>query len=362
MNPPNFSSWLEQEPFSLDSANKSKNLTVALDALTNWHTSRCPEYERVLNVLGFCNSSYHRVEDIPFIPVRLFKEFDLLSIGRDQVFKTMTSSGTTVQHVSRIFLDRETAAFQTKVLTRLMGHALGKKRLPMLIIDSPGVLSNRKVFSARGAGILGFSMFGLDVTYALNDQMSLNLAAIDSFLERHAGQPIFLFGFTYMIWQYFVLPLRQRKMQLAIANGVLLHGGGWKKLQDLAVDNVTFRASLHEVAQIRRVVNYYGMVEQAGTIYLECEKGHLHAPIYSDIVVRNHIDFSPSPMGEEGIIEVVSIVPHSYPGHALLTEDMGTILGEDTCPCERLGKYFKVSGRIAQAEVRGCSDSYEARS
>lgn len=362
MNLPDFSGWLDSEPFSMGAADKSKQLTGALAALTRWHALRCPEYARVLDVLGFGQRAYHRIEDIPFIPVRLFKEFELLSIGRDQVFKTMTSSGTTGQQVSRIYLDRETAAFQTKVLTRLMGHALGKKRLPMLIIDSPGVLSNRLAFSARGAGILGFSMFGLDVTYALDDQMALNLAAIESFLERHAGQSIFLFGFTYMIWQHFVLPLRQRQIQLAIPEGVLLHGGGWKKLQDQAVDNFAFRASLHEVAQIQRVLNYYGMVEQTGSIYLECEEGRLHAPIYSDVIVRNPIDFSPAAVGEEGVMEVVSMVPRSYPGHALLTEDVGTVLGEDTCPCGRLGKYFKVSGRLAQAEVRGCSDTYEARS
>lgn len=362
MKPPDFSGWLDSAPFSIGAAEKSKQLTAALEALTRWHALRCPEYARVLDVLGYGQRAYHRIEEIPFIPVRLFKEFDLLSIGRDQVFKTMTSSGTTGQQVSRIFLDRETAAFQTKVLTRLMGHTLGKKRLPMLIIDSPGVLSNRLAFSARGAGILGFSMFGLDVTYALDDQMVLNLSTIGSFLERHAGQPIFVFGFTYMIWQHFILPLRQRQIQLAIPDGVLLHGGGWKKLQDQAVDSLTFRTSLAEVAQIQRVVNYYGMVEQTGSIYLECQEGHLHSPIYSDVIVRNPIDFSPAAVGEEGVIEVVSIVPRSYPGHALLTEDVGTVLGEDSCPCGRLGRYFKVAGRLAQAEVRGCSDTYETHS
>lgn len=362
MNPPDFSGWLDAEPFSLGAADKSVRLTEALEALTRWHALRCPEYARVLDVLGFSQRANHRIEDIPFIPVRLFKEFELLSIGRDQVFKTMTSSGTTGQQVSRIFLDRETAAFQTKVLARLMGHTMGKKRLPMLIIDSPGVLSNRMAFSARGAGILGFSMFGLDVTYALDDQMALNLATIESFLERHAGQPIFLFGFTYMIWQHFVLPLHQRQIQLAIPNGVLLHGGGWKKLQDQAVDNSAFRTGIRGVTQMQRVVNYYGMVEQTGSIYVECEEGHLHASIFSDVIVRNPIDFSPAAMGEEGVIEVVSVVPRSYPGHALLTEDVGTVLGEDSCPCGRRGRYFKVAGRLAQAEVRGCSDTYETRS
>jgi hypothetical protein len=36
------------------------------------------------------------------------------------------------------------------------------------------------------------------------------------------------------------------------------------------------------------------------------------------------------------------------------------ILGEDDCPCGRKGKYIKVLGRIRNAEIRGCSDTYAA--
>ena len=66
-------------------------------------------------------------------------------------------------------------------------------------------------------------------------------------------------------------------------------------------------------------------------------------------------------MGEAGIIQVVSLLPKSYPGHSLLTEDEGVILGQDDCPCGRKGKYFKVLGRLKQAEIRGCSDTYAAK-
>jgi hypothetical protein len=94
---------------------------------------------------------------------------------------------------------------------------------------------------------------------------------------------------------------------------------------------------------------------------MECEKGFLHAPVYSDILIRRPLDFSISDFGEEGLIEVVSILPKSYPGHILLTEDIGVVFGEDDCKCGRLGKYFKISGRIKNAEIRGCSDSYAAK-
>ena len=93
---------------------------------------------------------------------------------------------------------------------------------------------------------------------------------------------------------------------------------------------------------------------------MQCECGHLHASIFSDVIIRDPKDFSACGIGEKGIIQVVSAIPESYPGHSLLTEDEGVLLGEDDCPCGRKGKYFKVLGRLKNAEIRGCSDTYAA--
>jgi hypothetical protein len=51
-------------------------------------------------------------------------------------------------------------------------------------------------------------------------------------------------------------------------------------------------------------------------------------------------------------------LPKSYPGHIILTEDEGEIIGDGDCACGRLGKYFKIHGRLKNAEMRGCSDVY----
>ena len=116
---------------------------------------------------------------------------------------------------------------------------------------------------------------------------------------------------------------------------------------------------MKDLCGLEHVYDYYGMVEQTGSIYMECKFGYLHAPIYSDIIIRDAVDFSVVKNGKLGIIQTVSVLPKSYPGHSLLTEDEGIILGEDDCKCGRLGKYFQIRGRIKNAEIRGCSDTYE---
>lgn len=350
---------LQTPPYAMKADEKNRFLSGLLSDLTARHAAACPEYARILRAAGYGSGPYDRIEDIPFLPVRLFKLYSLKSVPDDEILKTMTSSGTSGQQVSRIFLDKETAKNQAKTLTRLVADFLGSKRSPMIILDSSSVLKDRNSFSARGAGILGFSIFASDKIYALDDKMELDLDGLNAFLEKHKGKTLFLFGFTFMIWLHFYQELVKRNVELDLSNGVLIHGGGWKKILSQSVSRERFKQALLERTGLRSVHDYYGMVEQTGTINIECEEGHLHPSVFSDIIIRRAVDFSVADHGETGLIQTLSILPWSYPGHSILTEDEGVVLGEDDCPCGRPGKYFHISGRIKNAEIRGCSDTYE---
>lgn len=356
-----YSEILKIPPYSLEKKEKTQLLSENLGDLAAFHYEKCGEYKKILDMLGIKLSQKESYEELPFLPVRLFKELELRSIPKEEVFKTMTSSGTTGQAVSKIYLDKETANNQQKTLVKIMSDFTGKGRMPMLILDSSAVLKDRKMFSARGAGILGFSILASDRAYALDENMNLDLEGIKAFLKKHQGKPILMFGFTFMIWQYFYKALSECEETLDMSKAILIHGGGWKKLQNEMVSPTEFKKALHQVCGVKRVHDYYGMVEQTGCIYMECECGHLHASIFSDVLVRRSRDFTLCDTGEPGIIQVVSMIPKSYPGFSLLTEDEGVILGEDDCPCGRKGKYFKVLGRIKNAEIRGCSDTYEKK-
>ncbi|MCR4754948.1 MAG: acyl-protein synthetase [Lachnospiraceae bacterium] len=348
-------------PYSLVEKNKDKVLTERLKELTKFHQDKCPEYKRMLEAIGFELDKVESYKELPFLPVRLFKELDLKSVSQDEVVKTMTSSGTTGQVVSKIYLDRNTSSNQEKALVKIVSEFTGSSRMPMIIIDCPSVVKNRAMFSARGAGILGFSIFGAKKIYALDDDMKLDIDRLREFLDKFSGHRMLLFGFTFMIWQYFYKELLRAKnggITFDFSNCVLIHGGGWKKLVSEAVSHDEFHYQLKDVCGIEHIYDYYGMVEQTGCIYMECECGHLHTSIFSDVIIRRPIDFSEAEIGEDGIIQVVSTIPESYPGHSLLTEDEGCILGVDDCPCGRKGKYFRINGRLKNAEIRGCSDTY----
>ncbi len=352
------SSFYSLPVFDLKHDEKRILLNNALNQLNIHHYNNCKEYRNLINAMSF-KLEVSDCQQQPYIVARLFKMLELKSISSDNIFKRLYSSGTSSENVSNIFLDGQSAKEQSKVLSKILQEFTGKQRLPMLLIDSPDIIKNKKSFSARGAGIKGLSFLGRDHTYALNSDMSINYKAIDDFLVKHSNQTILIFGFTFMIWKYLVQPLKEQGQSLNIANSILFHSGGWKKLQTQSVDNHTFKQFCYDILGNTRVHNFYGMVEQTGTVYVECEHGFLHTPVFSDILIRDIQTYRVLDNGEKGLIQLLSVLPRSYPGHSILTEDLGRIIGTDNCSCGRKGHYFHVYGRLPQSETRGCSDTYQ---
>jgi hypothetical protein len=261
--------------------------------------------------------------------------------------------------MSQIVLDSETARRQTIALSRIMTGILGPARLPMILVESPSIVKDRLRFNARAAGVLGMMNFGRRHFYALDDAMNLDEPGLLTFLAEFGGAPFLIFGFTFMVWQYFFL--RAAVLGLDLSQGILVHSGGWKKLEDMAVSNAEFRARFAASTGLTRIYNFYGMAEQVGSVFLEGEDGFLYPPNFGDVIVRDPLTFQEQPVGVPGVIQVLSLLPLSYPGHSILTEDLGVIRGIDDSRCGRSGKYFSVLGRVPRAELRGCSDVHASQ-
>ena len=345
--------------YSVPQAQKEEALLAELTRLTQSHAERSPKYARLKRVLFSGHPEPKNLEELPYLPVGLFKEHLLSSVPDSEVFKILESSGTTGQTPSRIVLDRETAQLQTLALSRIMTTVLGPNRLPMLIIDSADTIRDRRQVSARAAGILGMSNFGRQHFYALDRNLELLVPELKNFLQRFGNAPFLIFGFTFLVWSRFYQPLSQAGLDLS--NGILIHSGGWKKLQEQAVGNADFRAAFRGAMGLTRIYNFYGSVEQVGSVFLEGDDGYLYPPNFADVIVRDPYTLEEVPHGQTGVLEVVSALPRSYPGHCLLTEDLGVVHGVDSSTCGRLGKAFTVLGRIPAAELRGCSDVIAAK-
>lgn len=348
---------IEAPQFSLDRAQRDLQLLPLVREAIEAHERAVPVVAALAKAGGLPNPETEGMGGVPYLPVRAFKELDLASVPRESIIKVLTSSGTTGQAVSRINLDAEGANRQQRALSAVMQTVLGADRLPMLIVDTKSIIRTRSSFSARAAGVVGMMTFGRDHTWLLDDEMELDRERLKEFLQRHGDKPFLIFGFTFMVWKYLLQAVGEGEVDLS--NGILIHSGGWKKLESEKVDNDVFKQTWRVRTGLQTVRSFYGMVEQIGSTYVEGTDGWMYCPNFADVVIRRPSDWSVAAPGEVGVIEVISALPTSYPGNALLTEDLG-VRAEDSEDGEWVGPRFKILGRLPKAELRGCSDTHAA--
>jgi len=304
-----------------------------------------------------------RVADLPFLPVATLKANPPLSfVSPDQIKIVLTSSATTSQSPSRVVLDAPTARRMTKAIVMIVRDFTGPARRPYLVVDTHDYRGSGESLGARGAAIRGLQPFASETTYCLGlnreGELELDRQIVQDFAQRQQNSEILVYGFTFILWTHLVKPLVQQGISLNLPNVRIFHSGGWKRLQDQAVEKSVFNEQLARVfgCSTERIIDFYGMVESVGVIYPDCPQGNKHGPVFGDVIVRNPLTLQPVSDGEHGIVQVCSILPTSFPGNLLLTEDLAQVIAYDGCPCGRRGISFRFAGRIPKSEVRGCGN------
>tara|TARA_B100000767_G_C19771275_1_gene540161 strand:+ start:2228 stop:3241 length:1014 start_codon:yes stop_codon:yes gene_type:complete len=323
--------------------------------LTKFHYKNSLNYKNIINNLNQKDFK-KEISLIPFLPAKLFKVLTLRSIPETKIFKILKSSGTSGGSPSIIYLDKENAQKQTIALSKIMQPVLGKYRIPMLIVDSKPEKINQRSFDAKRAAVIGFSTFGKNYTYLLNSKKEIDYKVLNNFLKDNQSQDFLIFGFTSAIYSCFYNNINFKNVIGNFKNGIVLHGGGWKKMNQIKVSNQLFKKNLFLKNKFKKIINYYGLIEQTGSIFIECQKCLcFNTNEFSEILIRDK-NFNIIKNGQKGYIQLLSLLPKSYPGHSILTEDVGEIVKNKRCSCQSLGKQFLVHGRVENSEIRGCSD------
>lgn len=346
----------DTDPYSFFKKEKNKYFLEHIKKLNTHHLNRCKGYKKILKFHYHKKNNIKNLGDLPYLPSSIFKTHNLKSIKNHDSFKEIQSSGTSSKNKSKIFLDAFNAKNQMIVLNKLFSKIIGKNRLPIIFAEQNPSNNKIKNFNAKTSAIYGFSMFSSDKFFLINDKNKIDYSGLNKFLEKHCKKKFLIFGFTSSIYQNLIINLDIKKLNLKMDNSQLVHGGGWKKLENLKISSDEFKKKLHRKLGINSVINYYGVVEQTGSIFFESsECGFFHTSSFSDIIIRDK-NLEIEKNGNRGLVQLISLLPTSYPGHNILTEDIGTVHGEDDCRCGLKGKYFKIHGRAKQAELRGCSD------
>jgi Acyl-protein synthetase, LuxE len=361
-------SLLIQPPYGVDPPQRNGALLALLKKELAYACNRNPQFRNYVEnwPIDFCTAE--RIADLPYLPVGVFKaDPPLALIGIGDVKRTLTSSATTGQVPSRIVLDAATARRMAKGVVTIIRDFIGPARRPYLVIDTPDNMAARAEIGARGAAVQALGSFATEVVSCLrpghNGDSSVDVEKLLACAAKWKDADVLVYGFTYVIWTNLVQPLQLQGITLDLPNVRVLHSGGWKRLEQQAVTRDVFT---HGVASIfgcspHRVIDYYGMVENVGVIYPDCDHGNKHVPAFAEVIVRDPLTLAPVEAGQRGLIQVCSVLPTSFPGFLLLTEDLAEVIDYDECPCERRGISFRFAGRAPKAEVRGCGNLENTR-
>ena len=71
--------WFEQGPYTWEREVREQRLLAKLKELTGYHRKQCEPYRKILHALQ-AQGGETRLEELPFLPVSLFKTTELRSV------------------------------------------------------------------------------------------------------------------------------------------------------------------------------------------------------------------------------------------------------------------------------------------
>ncbi len=344
-------------------AEKRKNFLGTLKKVLNFHYLNCTEYKKICDYFNFHPKEFKSLSDIPYLTSTIFKDNLISSVSKSKIFRQINSSATTSSKFSKIILDKENNSRWTLSLQKMFLDRVGNHKYKILFLDTIDNLKHSSIVSARSSMLKSFLFVAQDYSAGLSNhkgKLRLDLNKVIQFFKKlKKDEKVMIFGFTYVLYKFFLKELQKNKIKFNLKNGLIVHAGGWKKLENEKVSKKKLNALIKETLNINdnKVIDIYGFSEQGGLLYPTCEKGFRHCTNYSTLIVR---DFNFKPVNEIkkiGFLQFITPIQLSYPGNSFLTEDIGRIEGIDNCECGRLGIYFKVFGRYKhETEIRGCGD------
>jgi len=355
---------LQKGPFSLTATKKYDQLLSLCKMHVDHHKKNCDQYNNWwLSNIHKHSDKTEIISDIPFLPSSVFKHSNLIS--SKQKFKKISSSGTSSQLKSNIFIDSKTSKNQTSALSKILSHFLGKKRKAFFVVDyEPNSAKfDSGEMSARFAGMSGYLMAAKKRHYLLeqdkDNNPKLSKDAYEKLIVASKEGPVVIIGYTYMLFQFLENDDLNNLSFLLHKDSHIIHFGGWKKLASKKISKENLNTKLSNFFGIAKasILDIYGFTEQLGTIYVSSGDDGCRVTDYTHVIVRDTKTLQEVPDGEKGFLQFISCISESYPGFSILNDDIGYISKRYIDNEGKEVLEFKVTERLKQAEARGCGDT-----
>lgn len=297
-------------------------------SLFAFQAERCEPYRRYLQLIGIEAGDVRSVEQIPFLPIGLFKTQTVYCGPKppEEVFTSSSTGGTVPSRHLMADLRIYERAFR-ECFRRFYGDASRWSIYGLL----PSYLERKgssliymvdKLIEDSG----GHGGFYLDDYERLLEDMA------------HDPRPKILLGVSYALWD-----LAERYAP-DLHDTIVMETGGMKgHRQELPKEE--FHRLLCNAFRVDKIHSEYGMAELTSQAYSSGD-GLFFTPPWLRIAVRDLNDpFRLLPNGERGGIDIIDLT-NVYSCAFIQTEDAGRIT-------EQGG--FEIAGRIDRSEIRGCN-------
>ena len=298
----------------------------ALD-LFRFQARHTPPYAEYVALLGIDPDIVTRVEDIPFMPIELFKSHDVYcgELAPEIIF-TSSNTGSTVpsRHMMASLEDYR------KSFTRTFEIFYGNPSEWSIY----GLLPN--YLEREGSSLV----YMVDRLIHMAGSGGFYLNEYERLIRdmESDSKPKILLGVSYALWDM------AEQYAPKLQNTIVMETGGMKgRRKELS------KSELHEILcrgfGVEHIHSEYGMAELTSQAYSSGE-GIFKAPAWMRIMVRDINDpMDHRPQGMRGGIDIIDLANLSSCAF-IQTQDMGRLMEDGR---------FVIEGRIAGSDIRGCN-------
>ena len=295
--------------------------------LFRFQAEHCAPYAEYIRLLGVEPAEVARVEDIPMLPIEIFKSHKVYC-GEKEPQMVFTSSATTGMVQSRHYV--ADIKLYERAFTEAFCQFYGDERECSIYALLPSYLEREgsslvymaeRLIEQCGGG--GFYLH--DYEKLLND------------MSRDPN-PKILLGVTYAL-----LDLAENYAP-KLSDTVVMETGGMKgRRKELP------KSELHKILcsafGVERIHSEYGMAELLSQAY-SFGDGVFCAPKWMKVLVRDvNNPFARLAAGRRGGLDIIDLANRSSCAF-IATQDMGVRYDDGS---------FRIEGRISQSDIRGCN-------
>ena len=301
--------------------------------LFNFQVMHNPVYREYVKAIEADIASIKKPEDIPFLPISIFKYRKIKTTDWKDTF-VFESSGTTGQDPSKHSI--EDLEFYEKISSIVFRHFYGSPENYEILALLPSYLE-------RSSSSLIYMVQNL-INLSRSDHSGFYLSNLEElkekiiYLKRTSSRKIMIWGVSYAL-----LDLAER-FPMDLSDAIILETGGMKGRGEEMV-----REEMHQILKKRfnvgTIHSEYGMTELLSQAYSE-GGGLYKCPSWMKVYTREINDpFCIQHDEQQGVINIIDL-SNIHSCAFIATEDLGRVHPDNT---------FEVLGRLDNSDMRGCN-------